>query len=400
MLHVGAIAAAEPHEAQKPAPCRGRPLLWCGLTAFALFALLAGAATGAARPVDLDALIDGRDGRSAPVVVYERDDPGAVVGIAGDTAGDQAQVAIQARALVDDEGIPVAPSASGDDGNFTAGCADTVAEGSTPPRTNREEGGGGGGGGDTSASHEEDDDDDDDDEEMCVAADDGDDEDDGDDNEDDGDGDGADRRGALDGAAARSAPGLRRVYGPPNLHAPVVRPQAAVGSSERSAEDHTDARKTDEDRIRAALSALRATKAGEVDAELENRAMNAVHALADAYERSQFDSARLAPDAEYERSVQLISRVTITTPMGTLHTHQTTPAGMTTAPKRHAKKGPWQDRQTNVHSSVAVCGHSPGGWSVVVVVSGRVLPLPFQDAATTRGGRHRLPPPKCSPSFY
>ena len=172
MLHVGTLAAEDPHEAQKPAPCRGRPLLWCGLTAFALFALLAGAATGAARPVDLDALIDGRDGRSAPVVVYERDDPGAVVGIAGDTAGDQAQVAIQAHALVDDECIPVAPSASGDDGNFTAGCADTAAGGSTPPRTTREDGGGGGGGGggDTSAPHEEDDDDDDDDEEMCVAA--------------------------------------------------------------------------------------------------------------------------------------------------------------------------------------------------------------------------------------
>ena len=101
MPFVDALAAAVPCEAQKPAPCRGRSLVWCGLAAFAL---LFGAVPGPARRVDrhLGALIDRRDGRSAPaVVVHEWDDPGAVVGIAGDTAGDQAQVAIQARALID-----------------------------------------------------------------------------------------------------------------------------------------------------------------------------------------------------------------------------------------------------------------------------------------------------------
>ena len=180
MPSVGALAAAVPREAQKPAPCRGRSLQYC----LAEFVVLFGMATGPARRIErhLGALTDGRDGRSPPVVVREWDDPGEVVGIAGDTAGDRAQVAFQAHALID-EGI-VAPSASSDD-NYTAGCADTAAGDSTPS-TNHEEGGGGGGGGDTSTSHGEEDDDGDSDEEMGVAADDGDDEDD-DDDSDDGD---------------------------------------------------------------------------------------------------------------------------------------------------------------------------------------------------------------------
>ena len=109
MPFVAALAAVEPHEAQKPAPCRGRSLLWCGLAAFAL---LLGAATVPARRVDrhLDALVVLRDGRSAPVVFHEWDD----------TAGDQAQVAIQARAIIDDDDILAAPSASSS-GNYTAG---------------------------------------------------------------------------------------------------------------------------------------------------------------------------------------------------------------------------------------------------------------------------------------
>ena len=160
MPSVDALAAAVPREALKPAPCRGRSLLY----SLAAFVLLFGAVTGPARGINrhLGALIVGRDGRSAPVVVHEWDDPGAVVGIAGDTAGDRAQVAHQAHALID-EGI-IAPSASSDD-NYTVGCAD-MAAGASTPRTNREGGGGGGGGGggDTITSHQEEDDDDSDDE--------------------------------------------------------------------------------------------------------------------------------------------------------------------------------------------------------------------------------------------